>query len=67
MHVLAMMALVVNLWAGGDLIDGWLGAGVRTVFELLLILGYMLVVLGMKAPLRLRFWRRSDSREDERE
>ncbi len=67
MHVLAIVALVVNLWAGGDLVEGWLGAGARTGFELLLILGYMLIVLGMRAPLRLRFWRRDDPREDERE
>lgn len=67
MHVLAIVALGVNLWVGGDLIDGWLGGGARTVFELLLILGYMLVVLGMRAPLRRRFWRRSEPQEDERE
>ena len=43
------------------LINEWLGVGARTAFELLLILAYMLVVLGMRAPLRLRFWRRSDA------
>lgn len=67
MHVVAIVALVVNLWVGGDFIEGWLGAGARTAFELALILGYMMVVLGMRAPLRRRFWRRSDSREDEPE
>jgi hypothetical protein len=67
MHVLAIVALGVNLWVGGDLIERWLGGGARTAFELLLILAYMLVVLGMRAPLRLRFWRRSDAQEDEQE
>ena len=67
MHLLAMVALVVNLWVGGDFIEAWAGGGARTAFELLLILGYMVIVLGMRAPLRLRFWRRSDSAKDERE
>ena len=66
-HVLAIVALAVNLWVGGDLVEAWLGAGVRSAFELLLIVGYMVVVLGMRAPLRRRFWRRSESNEDERE
>ena len=67
MHVLAIVALAVNLWVGGDLVEAWLGAGVRSAFELLLILGYMVVVLGMRASLRRRFWRRSEPSEDERE
>ncbi|MBT5775017.1 MAG: hypothetical protein HOH95_11645, partial [Dehalococcoidia bacterium] len=48
MHVLAIVALAVNLWVGGDLVEAWLGAGMRSGFELLLILGYMVVVLGMR-------------------
>ncbi len=67
MHVLAIVALGVNLWVGGGLIADWLGVGARTAFELLLILAYLVIVLGMRAPLRKRFWRRSDAPEDEQE
>jgi hypothetical protein len=63
--VLAIVALAVNLWVGGDLVEEWFGAGMRSAFEFLLILGYMTVGVGMRVP--MRFWRRSDSREDERE
>lgn len=64
LHVLAIVALVVNLGAGGSLVEELLGTAVRSAFESLLILGYLVIVLGMRAP--LRFWRRRGSREDER-
>jgi type VI protein secretion system component VasK len=55
-HLAVFVALVLNLWLGGDLIEAWLGHTARTVSELALILGYMTLVLGMRVP--LRFWRR---------
>jgi len=62
MHLLAIVALGVNLWIGGELVEAWLGPVGRTGFELLLILGYLVIVLGMRAP--LRFWRRDDPGDD---
>ena len=46
-HLLIFGALVVNLWIGGDLIEAWAGAVVRTAFEALLILAYAWFVLGV--------------------
>jgi len=62
MHVLAIVALGVNLWIGGELIHDWVGVWARTLFESSLILAYLVIVLGMRAP--LRFWRRPDPGED---
>jgi hypothetical protein len=31
MHVLAIVALAVNLWVGGDVVEEWFGAGVQRV------------------------------------
>ncbi|MDA1010947.1 MAG: hypothetical protein O2888_05680 [Chloroflexi bacterium] len=63
-HVVIFLALVVNLWVGGDLIQAWAGPFWRTAFELGLILGWMTIILGMRAPLP---WRRAKSSEaDER-
>lgn len=59
-HLLVLVALVVNLWFGGDLIQAWLGWDVRQVFEFALILGYMWLVLGIKTPLP---WQRHDGPE----
>jgi hypothetical protein len=56
LHLLVLVALVVNLWFGGDLIEVWAGHFVRVAFELLLILGYLVLVVGLRAP--LRWWRR---------
>jgi hypothetical protein len=65
LHLLAIAALLVNLWLGGDLVEGWAGHVARSAFELLLILAYGVLVLGVGVP--LRFWRRSDPSEDRRE
>lgn len=46
-HLLALAALAVNLWIGGDLVEQWLGHYARGGFELALISGYMLLVLRM--------------------
>lgn len=54
-HLVIFTALIINLWIGGDLIEAWLGHGVRTGFELVMILGYMVLILGITAPLP---WRR---------
>lgn len=52
MHVLVLAALVVNLWVGGDLIEVWAGHAARSGFEVILILGYLVLVLQMGLPLR---------------
>ena len=62
-HLLVLAALVVNLWVGGDLIEVWLGHGARVAFELLLILGYMTLIIGMTAPLP---WKRPRGGPDDR-
>lgn len=54
-HMLIFVAVVINLWVGGDYIEAWFGAVARTAFELVLILGYMVLILGITAPLP---WRR---------
>lgn len=54
-HAVILAALVVNLWVGGDFVEMWLGHAVRSGFELVLILGYMVLILGITAPLP---WRR---------
>ena len=48
------MALVVNLWVGGDLVEAWLGHAVRNLFELVLICAWLVLVIGMRAPLPFR-------------
>ncbi len=50
-HALILFALFVNLWVGGDLVELWLGRGARGVFEIVLILGYLTLIIGMRAPL----------------
>ena len=50
-----LVALVVNLWLGGNLVEAWAGHLARAGFELLLILGYLVLVVRMRAPLP---WRR---------
>ncbi len=50
-HLLVFAALVVNLWLGGDLVEALAGHAVRSAFELLLILGYAVLVLGVRFPL----------------
>ena len=57
-HAVILVALVVNLWVGGDYIEAWLGHAARAAFELALILGWMTLIIGMRAPLP---WRRRRS------
>jgi hypothetical protein len=56
LHVLVLAAIVVNLWLGGDLIEAWAGHFARVAFELLLITAYVVLVVGLRVP--LRWWRR---------
>jgi len=71
MHLAAFAALVVNLWIAGDFVEALLGHVARSGFELLLILGYAMFVLGIRVP--LAFWRRPQEppgespRDDRRE
>jgi len=60
-HFVIIMAVLINLWIGGDLIEVWLGHGARAVFELLLILGWLTLIVGMRVPLP---WRRPRDDED---
>jgi hypothetical protein len=66
-HLAALVALVINLWVAGDLVEAWIGHGARNAFELALILAYAVFVLGILVP--LRFWREPDEerRDDRRE
>ena len=57
-HIAALVALVVNLWIAGDYVEAWAGHAARSGFELLLILGYAVFVLGIRVP--LAFWRRPE-------
>lgn len=59
-HLVIFTALIINLWIGGDLIEVWQGHAVRTIFELVMILGYMVLILGITAPLP---WRRKKDEE----
>ena len=51
-HLLVFAALVVNLWVGGDIIDAVAGVVARTAFELALITGYLVFVIGLGGLLR---------------
>jgi hypothetical protein len=62
-HALILAALVVNLWVGGAYIEAWFGHGVRAVAELALILAWLTLVVGMRAPLP---WRRRSEEPEER-
>lgn len=62
-HAIILTAVIINLWVGGDYIESWFGHGWRTVFELLLILGYMVLILGITAPLP---WRRKKDESERR-
>lgn len=55
-HLAAAAALMANLWIGGDFVEAWFGHAARSGFELLLMLGYVVFVLGIRVP--LAFWRR---------
>lgn len=39
--------MVVNLWVGGDLVEVWAGHVARLAFELTLVAGYVVLVLGL--------------------
>ncbi len=54
-HAAILLALVVNLWFGGDIVEAWLGGAwlahvVRSVLELALIGSWLILVVGMRAP-----------------
>ena len=51
-HLLVLSALVVNLWLAGDFVEAVAGHYARGGFELLLILGYMVLVLRVRFPFR---------------
>jgi len=57
-HLLVLAALVVNLWVGGDLVEGWAGHLARAAFEVALIAGYVVLVLGFRVR------GRQDGRDD---
>jgi len=63
-HALIVAALIINLWFGGDLVQEFVGGFARTVFEITLILGWMTLILGMRAPLP---WRRREEDEAEQD
>ncbi|MEI6665644.1 MAG: hypothetical protein WCL53_05770 [Chloroflexota bacterium] len=46
-HLVVLAAMVVNLWVGGDLVEVWAGHVARSAFELTLIAGYVVLVLGL--------------------
>ena len=47
-HLLVLAALIVNLWLGGDLVEGLAGHLARAAFEVALIAGYVILVLGFR-------------------
>ncbi len=62
-HLAIFLALVVNLWFGGDLIEARFGHIVRSAVEIGLIGLWLTLVIGMRAPLP---WRRRKPEDDER-
>lgn len=60
-HLLVLVALLVNLWVIGALVEAWAGHMARAAFEVVLILGYLVLIVGLWTP-----FRRDDS-SDERE
>lgn len=65
-HAVILVALVVNLWVGGDYIEAWFGHGWRAAFELALIFGWMTLIVGMRAPLPWRRPREDGARDKDR-
>ena len=68
-HLAIFLALVVNLWFGGDIVEVWLGGArlahvVRSVLEIALIGAWLILVVGMRAPFP---WRRPKPEDDEGE
>ncbi|MFA7249648.1 MAG: hypothetical protein WC273_08450 [Dehalococcoidia bacterium] len=69
-HACVLLALVVNLWFGGDLVEAWLGHLARSAIEILLIGAWLVLVVGIRAPW---LWRSREGRgapgdaEDRRE
>ena len=55
-HLLAIAALIVNLWLGGELVAALAGGAARGAFEFALIAAYAWFVLGMRVP---PVWRRA--------
>ena len=46
-HLGVFVALVINLWIGGDLVEEFTGPAVRVVVELALIGGWLWLVVGV--------------------
>ncbi len=66
-HLAIVGALVVNLWFGGDYVESWLawtgfGHIVRSALEIGLIGAWLILVIGMRAPLP---WRRGKPDNDD--
>ena len=53
-HAAILLALVVNLWFGGDLVEAWLGHVARSALELALIGAWLILVAGLRAPWKRR-------------
>ncbi len=53
-HLVIFMALIVNLWLAGDVVEAWLGHYARGAFEVALIFGYMWFIVGMRVIRRSR-------------
>ena len=53
-HLVIFVALLVNLWLGGQLVEELAGRQLRVLFEVLLILGYLWLVVGIGRLLRDR-------------
>ena len=54
-HLAIFLALVVNLWFGGDLVEARLGHVVRSALEIALIGAWLILVIGMRAPWPFRW------------
>ena len=64
-HAAILVALVVNLWVGGDLVEAWLGHAARSVFELALLGAWLVLVVGMRVPLPFRGKHHGGRRDDD--
>ena len=62
MQLAIFVALVVNLWFGGDIIEEHFGHVVRAASEITLIGTWLVLVMGMRAPLP---WRRRKPEDEE--
>lgn len=63
-HFAILMALLINLWFGGDLIEERLGHAVRSGLELVLIGTWLILVVGVRPPWPFRWPRRRRAVDD---